>query len=84
MINVRRKYIGTNQELAYPKLMIVDDGDQVGTIVFFDRESFGMVLFGDGGMKNKEGQFSNSWNMSIFKDYSGELIISNKELQHGL
>lgn len=58
--------------IPFPKLMISDKG----MIVLFEYEHRGIVLYkGNGG--SKEFLFQKSFNMTLFTDYFGKVILSN-------
>jgi len=68
----------TKQEpKPFPKLMVINETGNNGTIVFFVRNNQGVVITGYGSWANKEGEYISSWAMSHFTDYNDPITIQN-------
>ncbi len=61
------------KEPTYPKLMKATNTEEV---VLFTEESNGIVVC-MGVTGQGLGYASRAWNMSVFEDYTGEVILSN-------
>lgn len=59
------------EEKPFPKLMISTSG----TIVFFEKSKIGMVVYGS--VYSKIAEYSEDWGMGLFKDYEGDVCLSN-------
>lgn len=63
----------------FPKLMISNTGD----VVLFSEEGAGMVVYGPIGYdededRYNEGYYCETWLMDRFKDFNGEIKLSNQ------
>ena len=68
---------GTPNTLPFPKLMRWDGRDNVITIVLmYDETGKGVVVYTK-DERNYIGEYSTTWNMRIFADFYGNLILSN-------
>tara|TARA_R110000796_G_scaffold62503_1_gene144200 strand:+ start:27 stop:242 length:216 start_codon:yes stop_codon:yes gene_type:complete len=59
------------EELEYPRLRIYKSG----LIVLFSNSTTGMVVSED--RTYEVGEFSDNWDSLIFKDYNGNITLSN-------
>jgi len=66
----------SNIRAKYPKLMVAFEGLNIGTVVLFACEKEGVVVRGKGTYK--PGRFYVNWCMSSFKDFNGEVVLSNE------
>lgn len=67
---------GTPNTLPFPKLMRWDVGGTVATIVLMYETGKGVVVYTKDD-RNYIGEYSTDWNMRVFADFYGTLIISN-------
>jgi len=70
----------TKQEKEYkpfPKLMVIENGPNAGTIIGFRGEGGGSVILGCGNLKGCEFKSSESWDMEQFTDYNDLITIQN-------
>ena len=58
------------QTKSYPKLMVSDQG----TIILFSACGVGTIL---ASKSHGVGHHATSWSMECFKDFNGEVILSN-------
>ena len=65
---------GTSDAKPFPKLMI---GDFTNVIVLFSETSVGTVVE-RGANSELVGYFNDEWDMPYFKDYDGEITLSNE------
>ena len=59
----------------YPKLMVYNKKDN-GFIVLFLKERVGTVIRDD-EQTHGTGHYYDKWVMEVFKDFEGELLVSN-------
>ena len=57
----------------FPRLM----KSKQGSVILFINYGSGTVLYASKEGPNSFGEFSNSWNMSLFSDYHGVITLSN-------
>lgn len=57
----------------YPKLMI----SKKGRIVLFTRRKVGMLVYFDSD-QGSVGSYSTAWDMEEFRDYHGDVILTNE------
>ena len=62
-----------NQRHEFPKLMERDD---CGIVILFVSENAGMVLYSESSLF-MVGGYENCIDINLFKDYAGELSLSN-------
>ena len=62
-------------ERDYPKLMISLEDPML--IVLFDKPKFGAIVC-DKRTCDKTGNYEDGWEMSKFKDFDGEVTLSNE------
>ena len=61
-----------SKEKGFPKLMIDSDG----LIMFFFKNRIGVVVSPDS--EREVGYYDDTWYMSDFKDYEGEVTLKNE------
>jgi len=61
----------------FPKLMIIEKGQNAGTIIAFRGEGCGSIIKGCGNLKGSEFKSSESWDMEQFTDYNDPITIQN-------
>ena len=57
----------------FPKLMT----NAIGTIVLFSYYRIGVIIGIDGNSIGTIGEYRTDWNMPSFKDFEGEVTLSN-------
>lgn len=77
MIKVTTGEQPKQESKPFPKLMILDNDVNKGTVVLFSEENKGMVILGCGNYTGKEGLFTSTWNMKCFTDYNEPITIQN-------
>ena len=67
---------GTQNNLPFPKLMLLNDGDIATTIVLMYATGSGVVVYTK-DHRTHIGEHTTTWNMKIFEDFHGTLTLSN-------
>ena len=67
-------------EMPFPKLMEYTVELAPQYIVLFHSPGLGVLIYTDNDRRKKEiGRYQTDWNMSVFKDFEGELVLRNKQ-----
>lgn len=65
-------------EMPFPKLMEYAFEDSPKFVVFFYTPCEGVLIYTESIHRKCEiGRYQNTWNMSKFKDFNGELVLKN-------
>jgi len=59
----------------FPKLMNVNEGPNVGTIILFTEKNDGVIILGKGEWEAFSGNYETDWDMDIFTDYNQPLTF---------
>lgn len=66
---------GTPNTLPFPKLMYLDIGGVMATVMY-DETGKGVVVYTKDD-RNYIGEYSIDWDVKVFKDFHGTLTLSN-------
>lgn len=65
-------------EMSFPKLMEYAFEDSPKFVVFFYTPGEGVLIYTESIYRECEiGRYQNTWDMSKFKDFHGELVLRN-------
>ena len=67
--------VAKTEKSEYPKLMVVENGLNAGTVVLFTEHKEGTVVHGEGS--HWVGFQSLKWSMDDFESFEGKVILSN-------